>query len=290
MWTGGSVEPYNSLNEYRATINRFIASTELTQFVKTMRSIDLGKYPAYNCFALNFRDDSPVNFKVYFSFNRKLNFNEILRVLPTTADIEPFYPLFTESKNRDVDHTGFSLAIKIDQNLKATYQVHFRFLYSPLLPQPKLVKLTYNDYKYTQGVKYTQGISFEYTGKETFRKNYYYLRGSSAFKTVLSRFGGLDRNHLLEYTETDKWSKVIHWYYYFLDIQNHIESLKGSNYHKFTRWIETEYGVTALYPGVYDDQRTRSIYFFSTQPKPNLRRDLSGSANIETINRLRICP
>lgn len=280
MLTESNTQAQLSINEYRATIDHFLSAPEPHHFVKTMRTIDLGGCPAHNYFALNFKDDKPENFKIYFSFCKKLSFGEILRVLPTTADIEPFYCLFEQSKIRDMNHTGFSLAIKINQELKLTYQVHFRFMYSPILPQPKLIKLSQSDYKFAQGV------SFEYTGAQTFRKNYYYLNRSSAYKTVLSRFGGADRNHLIEYTETDKWNKVIHWYHNISDVQEYIQLSKGTNYYRFLKWVESEYDMIALFPGIYDDQRTRSIYFFSARPEANQLLGFYGNSNIETVHRL----
>lgn len=272
-------QPHN----YRATVERFLATPALVDFVKTMKTIcsgDQNGCPTNNYFALNFNDAGPTSFKIYFAFYKKLQLEEILRVLPTTADIEPFYPLFEESKKRSINHTGLALAIKLDQQLRATYQIHFRFLYSPILPQPKFVKLSNKDYRFTQG------ISFEYTGAQTLRKNYYYLNGSAAYRAVLARFGGPDRNHLVEYTETEKWSKVIHWFYRNEDIQDYIQSSANSNYQNFIKWAESEYGVMARCPGVYDDQKTRSIYFFSHPPLGTDPQEFFGSTN--TINRLPI--
>lgn len=277
----------NDTEEYRLTIQRFLSSPDLIRFVKTMRSIESQtplsskEYPSCNYFALNFKEDIPVNFKIYFSFNRKLSFQEILRVLPTTTDIEPYYHLFEESKIRDINHTGFTLAAKVNQELEVTYQIHFRFMYSSILPQPKFVKLSGNDYKFSQG------ISFEYIGPNTLRKNYYYLHSSPAYKTILTHFGEPDRNHLLEYTEAAGGRKIIHWFNTIRDVQDYLNSSICINLQKFTKWVESEYAVTALGSGVYEDQRIRSVYFFGIKPRPDNTIEFYGNSNIETINHLR---
>jgi hypothetical protein len=242
----------------------FLDSKEVREFIARALDIPAGKnYPSHNYFAFNFRDDELVNAKIYFSFFRRLNDQEVSTVLPVMSDFKKYYPLWQHEPARHINHTGCAFAIKVGADFIPTYQFHFRFPWNQKLVLPKLVTLGAED------MSSYHGISFEYKKQEQTEKRYYYLRNSPACLQVLKRFEEPFRDQLIEYTETDKISKIIHWFETVSQSRQYFRDYAGPRMNQLIDDMKEKYGCVALYPGVYQDKRTRSVYFF----RPNNQTD-----------------
>lgn len=259
----------------------FYSSEALHDFMARCESIDVGKgWPSQNYFAANFKNDELNSMKFYYSFFRPLELHEIQHLLPSTKDIEPYIPYFRPSKVRSLNDTGFSFAIKLSRDLTPTYQVHFRFPYTPLLPKPKNIALSSKD------LLLYQGISFEYTNDKVLRKNYYYSKDSSSFLKLIKDFKAVNKGQMLEYTETEDWRKIIHWFLSYDDINEYVNSCNWNQYINFIHFIEKSFKVRAMYPGEYLDQKTRSIYFLNlVGDSPRFEDEVN--LNIDTLTGFR---
>lgn len=243
----------------------FLKSDEVRSFVSKALAVEPGAgMPYHNYFAFNFYNDQLHNAKIYFSFFRRLENNEVKTLLPYTQDFEQLYHLWQQEPQRHINHTGCAFAIKVGPDLKATYQFHFRFPYNnKYLSAPGHVTLSQED------LSVYQGLSYEYTGDERVEKRYFYLRNSPAVMQVLKKFNEPFRNQVIEYTETDKMTKIIHWFESVQQSRQYFRDYAGANMNALIDFMHEKFGCVALYPGVYENKKMRSVYFF----KPNTMTD-----------------
>lgn len=262
-------------------IEKITKNENLQAYIDNALSINFGNdYPYLSYFGINYNENGLLNFKVYFAFFRRLEKNEINVLLPDVRDFYLHYNDWEDSKLFDLKHTGCSFALKINTNEQITNYFHFRTnqLISDL---PKKITLTNDELNLNQ-----QTYCCEYNDSGTFNKNYSLIFDRKNIKTLLDRFkiNFFDQSnylpYLIEYTETEKWDKII---LAIDDLKNHNKfknEILDENIKEVIDYFSEKYGLMSASPGFYSDGKTRSIYFVEKNPKIYLQ-------STNTIQKLR---
>ncbi len=241
---------------YRAQFLELLRHPAIASFIERAQSVDPGDNPFHDFFALNYTDQGIVSLKIYFSFYRFLERKEILSMLPDDEKFLKLYSLWEPTKKRSINHSGCSFAVKIKGPGDPTYQFHYRVPHGSYIQPPRNFSLAAGD------LQFQPGVSSEYTGNSCLDKRYYYMKESPGVLEWNRLRGEAHRGQLFEYTETDNWSKIIHWFHNYELHQECVSNLSNMAMRNFLQGLSDEFGVSPVYPGIYEDRSQRSIYLF----------------------------
>jgi hypothetical protein len=219
-------------------------------------------YPYQDYIGVNFNKEKISGLKFYFSFYQALT-SEISSVfLDEQLEFEKYKHLWQPQKYRDLNNTGFSFTLKTDENFNVTKGFHFRFPYNKeIFPATKSFRLDPSDLL-------NAGINFEYKNGQNLAKYYYYFHKVYNKHRFAVRFDesflcGAD---LIEYTESEKFNKIIAWNFsedpvfeHFSLRQEDIPVLKNIN-----DLLSANYGYYhRAWKGMYEGKEILSRYYFN---------------------------
>lgn len=260
-----------------------LARPEARRFLEAAFAVEAGKEGLYrDGFGLNFHGGEPLNLKLIFAFFGKLARNEASALLPTLEHYDLWEPKWRASKVEGPNNQGLAMVIKLPFAGGApTYQFYFRLPMSAGLAEPKRLKLGASDRAMYQG------ISYDYTGGVALEKHYFYLRATPEAHAQLARFGEVRHDGLIEVCEADKGDKLIHMLprlsegrAYWASLAAEAPAVKAA-----ADWGRETLGCEAMFPGVYEDRRTRAMYFFKPASAADTFASGPENTRIETLAR-----
>lgn len=228
-------------------------------YVRRVYSIDPGGYPFLSYVGVNFTKDTIKNYKLYFSFLRRLGEAEISELLPVPdrGRFDEYYPQWHPSREYRAIHRGTTFALKIDADGSLTHYYHLRLRGLPFGP-PQRLELHPSDRENHHGV------CEEFTGGKVHLKRYYYCRNPGTIAESLAIAGLPDRTpsiDLLEYIESDGRDKMA-WITEDPGLIQELLLLRGQ--HRLASGLAKichECGFILFGPGSARDTSDHSIYF-----------------------------
>jgi len=219
------------------------------------------EYPNMNYFGINFKDNSIVSFKVYFHFFHPLTKEEVSNFTNNISEFFEFYAFHKPSKVRDRRNTGVAFSIKFREN-KIYKGFHYRLENSKkayeLVGKPKLIPENIFDKDFGPGVNY------EFSNDNEVFKKYYYFNKSDALSFFANQFNNVDINkaELLEYTESESFSKLISWRF-----DNRFKNTKKNNFFSelaqdLINQINEKFELVNLSEAEYKNENIKATYFF----------------------------
>lgn len=250
---------------------------------KNYKSLQVNDYPELNYFGINFDEKGICSVKFYFAFFRRLQKHEVELFLPHTKDFDAYYHLWQESKQRSFEHTGCTFEVKFKGDDFPVTGFHFRIHPTEesynLIGYPQQLPFNIKD------VSTRPGINYEYEKNGVLRKKYYYFENENHKKVIAERFKKpfAEKASLIEYTETEKFSKVNLWRFDYSP-----ENRKRPNY--FTKEnnnlideLEKKYGLINVSDGFYENDTIKATYFFNTNNNSPAAFDDLSNYNIDTL-------
>jgi hypothetical protein len=240
------------------------------------------KLPYINYFGINFDSSNIISFKIYFHTFNKLTEEEILWFLPTASDFLKYYPLALRADSCAAEHTGIAFAIKFNSSSPVPH-TGFHFQLSPSDESYALVGMPENLPFDISTVKITPGINYEYDERHVLRKRYYYFDTKEHKAYFAARFGFdfLNRVKYIEYTESEKFSKINAWGHcpenndmlnIFLPWQNEV-----------INELCNEFEIKNTVFGYYENSDIRSTYFIRINTRNDLYPKISYRNTLELI-------
>lgn len=264
-----------------STITTILKSKAVQDYIAAAESIHPGEgYPFVNYFGVNYRGDEVLNVKIYFSFFRRLKEEDIKKLIPNTEVFLKHYDKWLDAKTHDMQHTGCTFALKVTADLKPTYYFHYRLpgAAGKLPKNISLNQLEQNEHNNT--------ISYEFNDDKVLEKNYYLLFDKTTVKNCLEKYKIdflIKQNYLpdlIEYTETEKWDKII-LAIADKDMQKkYMNSLPEKNMNQVINYFCNKYQLMTASSSIYNDLKTRAVYFLDDMPSVYL-------TNSNTIFRLK---
>lgn len=174
-------------------------------YVRDVYSIDPAGYPSLTYIGLNFTKDTLKNYKLYFSFFKRLSSEEISKLLPVAdrGHFDALYAQWTPTKRYDMIHRGCTFALKIDGDGTLTHYYHLRLPTMPFGP-PQRLEMTDEDLSNNY-----HGACEEFTGDHIGLKRYYYSQNRQTIAETLraadfsEALGELETINTVEYIESD---------------------------------------------------------------------------------------
>jgi hypothetical protein len=222
------------------------------------------QYPDMNYVGINFKGNDVVSVKIYFSFFHNLKEEDILKYIPTSADYNRYIHLWRESTIRNLEHSGCAFTIKFKPGKPITYGFHYRITPSKeaydLIGRPNNIPFKVDDL----GTR--PGINYEYNNNETVVKRYYYFDKDDHREYFAKRFNNpfALNLHLIEYTESDKFSKAIFWRMEYADLNFNRPQFFAPEAEKIVKEFRNKYGLINMLDGYYENDNTIATYFFNT--------------------------
>jgi len=193
--------------------------------------------------------------------------------LPTTEDFNKYYFLYQESLVQNIEHSGCAFEVKFFPDKETPIQgFHFRVKSSAEaykligLPQ-RLPFILDENYLPT-------GINYEYRLDNVLRKTYYYLSSEEHKKYFAQRFHlpFLETASLIEYSESDVFSKINTWYGNDPAIYSNANILPQPQ-KEVTEYLCEKYKLNAKAFGFYENSDVKAVYLFNAEPKTSLRNN-----------------
>lgn len=176
-------------------------------YVRGVYTIDRGGYPFLSYLGINFTPAGIKNYKLYFSFFKRLSPGELDLVLPVKdrGHFDALYAQWQPTKEYRMIHRGTTFALKIEPGRPLTYYYHLRI---PGLPfgLPERLTLTAQDRDQN-----FHGACEEFTGEKIHLKRYFYAHDRATVAQSLKEAGLPDRTdsvECIEYIESDGRDKV----------------------------------------------------------------------------------
>ncbi len=258
-----------------------ISEHSVQQFIDNALSVPFGQgYPYLSYFGLNYDNDQLINIKIYFAFFRRLLPSEVGLLLPDSTGFYKNYLNWEESQKFDMEHMGCSFSIKMGMDMKPVYYYHFRTNQQIEMLPGKII-LTDEELMRNQ-----RTFCVEYKGTDVFNKNYFFIFDHANKKSLLKKMGVsfFENKHnlpyLLEYTETNKWDKIILAIDKVEEHETFRQEVLSHSINQLIDHLAKKYDVMSVSPGFYSDGKVRSIYFVDKNPLIYLQ-------NTNTIARLR---
>lgn len=262
-------------------LNKLILNKNIQKYIELAYSVKQNGYPFMSYFGFNYRDNELLNFKVYFRFHNPLSSEEVLKLLPDNSHFLLHYDKAGIGKINDVYHTGVTFALKINTQGIITHYFHYLIYdYKNEIPihYPQKYLLKPGDDKMFQKIN-----SVEYAQTKQLNKRYYTITDKIGVSELLKRFD--IKHHFtslkhLEYTETEKFDKIILGIFSQEEQCSYMDSLPESCIKNMIKLLCEKYNLMTCSPAIYDDLRTRAIYF-------TLQDDTHFFSNKDTISHLK---
>lgn len=154
------------------------------EYVRQVYAIDPGEHPFLTYVGLNFTEDRIKNFKLYFSFFRRLEAPEVAALLPVPdrSRFDALYAQWQPSLLYDTIHRGTTFALKVDADGTLTHYYHLR-LPGLFLGPPERLALAPED----EGNLH--GACEEFTRGQAHLKRYFYCRDRGTIAASLAEAG-----------------------------------------------------------------------------------------------------
>lgn len=240
-------------------------------------------FPYLNYFGINFDSKGIASVKFYFAFFHRLAPESVLRFLPHSRDFDRYYHLWDESKLKTAEHTGCTFEIKFKGSLHPVLGFHYR-----LRPEKASYELIGYPQQLPFGVEELDtrpGINYEYAGTDVLRKQYYYLHETKHKAVIAERFGNpeIRKAHVIEYTESDRFSKINAW-----RLDHTRENLNRENVFSpyaggIIKDLQEEYGLINASDGFYEGSDVRASYYFNVKPTSQAPYDDPENFDIDTL-------
>jgi len=249
-------------------INELALHPKIKEYINNAYSIQReDDDPFLTYFGINYRNDEILNFKVYFEFHNKLSNEDLSKLLPNTDDLLEHYDKAGLGKIHDTHHMGVTFAIKITPQKKTTHYFHC------IIPGkagrlPEKIKLHDEEVNHMNNI-----VSREYTDNEVFIKNYNIVWTKKNLEKLVKRFNisnnifKLKSFEHIEYTETDKFDKIILGIKDPKDHEKYVRSLPPSGMKSVINHICNKYNLMTASAAIYEDGETRAIYFVHKKDK-----------------------
>lgn len=265
-------------------INQYLFHPVVVETYQKYKSINKGEgYPELCYFGINFNKDGIYSFKFYFAFFRKLTLKEIQLFLPTTEDFEKYYHLWEESKEKTLEHSGCTFEVKFKHDLTPIFGFHYRL---------KPIKEAYDLIGYPTHLPFDvlslgtrPGINFEYKNGQALEKKYYYLHTDEQRKYIADRFNipFAIKAHLMEYTESDEFSKVNVWRFDLTKENLERPNAFNPRQQKYIDFLKETYNLINISDGYYEQSDIRASYYFDIDQSSIAPFDAPINFNIDTL-------
>lgn len=251
------------MNDIIYQLNKLILHPKVKEYVDLAYSITREEDdPFLSYFGINYRNNEIINFKVYFEFHNILSNEEISKLLPDTQLFLEHYEKahIRMGKIHDSDHTGVTFAIKITPQGKITHYFHYG-LPGRVQRLPQRIILNSDEESRMNNI-----ISCEYSGGEQFMKHYNVVWDKDTTNYLLKKFEAESAANFpsfghIEYTETDKFDKIMIGILDPKEQKKYMETLPDCEMKKFIKELCSRYGLMTGSCSIYDDQVTRGVYF-----------------------------
>lgn len=179
-------------------------------YVRQVYTIDPGGYPFLSYIGLNFTKNTLKNYKFYFSFFKRLNEEEIGKLLPVSdrGHFDELYAQWSPTKLYNMHHRGVTFALKVNPDGTLTHYYHLRL---PSMPfgLPKRLSMSQEDLD-----RNYHGACEEFTKDKIHLKRYYYIHDPHSIAETLEMVNLYDdvQEHdwldTVEYIESENRDKV----------------------------------------------------------------------------------
>lgn len=237
---------------------------EIKERYALFNSLKKEDYPDMNYIGINFKGDDITSIKIYFSFFHKIDEKDVLKFIPISEDYNKYIHLWQESKTRSLEHSGCAFTVKIKPGKPITYGFHYRLKPSKetydLIGRPSLIPFNVDE------LDTRPGINFEYCNNETLVKRYYYFHTTEHLEYFAKRYNNsfVKDLQLLEYTESEFFSKAIFWLMEYSEQNFNRPNLFSEKANKVIKGLNQRYGLINIIDGYYENDNTIATYFFNT--------------------------
>tara|TARA_B100001250_G_scaffold353778_1_gene327268 strand:+ start:961 stop:1854 length:894 start_codon:yes stop_codon:yes gene_type:complete len=263
-------------------IPELLSSEPMRNFYDNVRLTDPGDYPFETYLGINFTRDKIINCKAYAGYWRRLRSPEIARFLTQRRGFNSHYHEWTPSRRRNLELTGCTFALKMQPEKPPMEYFHYRVPLQHMHSE----KISPDGELKPENSSLNYGFSQEFRLKEEgLSKHYFYFMRDRERRIISERFKdpGIFDAPFLEYTQTEKYEKVIMWF--ISDIQKGYQYLKSLNWPMVDAIVDwmAQFGCVPVFPGVYHNGDIRSILFFRFPVLSNAPMDDERNKQIHTL-------
>lgn len=244
------------------------------------------QFPYFNYWGINFDTKGVVSVKFYFHIFNKINESDAKKFLPTTDDFTKYYPLYEESLEQNIKHSGCAFTLKFyPKKPNAVRGFQFRVKQSDvahdLIGQSIDLPFLINENNLPSGINY------EYHEDKPLRKIYHYFNQEEHKKYFAQRFQlpFLEAAELIEYSESERFSKINTWYKNNR-LLHHQANIFPEAQKKVVQQLCSKYNLTAKVFGYYETADIKAIYLFSNELQKNASDTATNTTYTDTIKSL----
>jgi hypothetical protein len=239
--------------------------------------------PYLNYFGINFDSQGICSFKIYFAFFDRLIEKEVALFLPETTDFFRYYHLWEPTSVKTLEHSGCTFEIKFKGSLDPILGFHYRL---------KPIKESYDLIGYPENIPFDvlslntrPGINYEYFSDSVLRKKYYYFDSDFHKAYFAKRFNNdfLSKVGLIEYTESDKFSKINAWKFDFTKDNMNRPNPFNEKANAIIDFLKEKYGLINISDGYYESSDIRASYYFNIHKTSIAPFDDKENLHIDTL-------